>query len=65
MNDIRVIIVNKSEELPDMTCNNFFHGKELFGIVERTSGQSPYMVIAIDSNDEVVGHMLAIVRRRG
>lgn len=65
MNDIRVNIVNRSEELPDMTCNNFFHSKELFGIIERTSGQSPYMVIATDCNNNVIGHLLAIVRRRG
>jgi hypothetical protein len=56
-------IYTTSEELPQMTCNNFFHSLELFHIVEHISGSSPYMVVAFDETNHVVAHMLAIIRR--
>lgn len=48
-----------------MSCENFFHSPELFGIVEKTPGQWPYMAVAIDSEGHVAGHLLALIRRRG
>lgn len=62
---MNVRIISKSEELPQMICNNFFHSQELFQIIEKTPGQSPYMAIATDDNGLIVGHMLAIIRTRG
>jgi len=48
-----------------MQCHNFFHSPELFHMVENTPGQRPYMAVATNEGGEVVGHALAIVRRRG
>ncbi len=65
MNDeLRVSIVTKSEELPDMTCASFFHSTDFFRIIEKTPGQLPYMVV-VRRGDNVVAHMLATLRRRG
>lgn len=65
MSLVSVNIISKSIELPQMTCSNFFHSAELFGIIERSPNQTPYMAVAFNENGEVVAHMLAIVRRRG
>lgn len=64
MMEISVRIISRSSDLPEMTCNNFFHSCELFGIVERTPGQKPFMAVA-ETGGKVIAHMLAIVRRRG
>lgn len=65
MEEITVKIISKSEMLPNMTCSNFFHSIELFGIIERSSRQTPYMAVAYDCKGNVTAHLLAIVRRRG
>ena len=64
MNETKVVIISKSEELPPMQCRNFFHSEELFRVMENTHGQKPYMAIAYDGND-IVAHMLVMLRRRG
>lgn len=61
---INVRIITRSEDLPPMNCQNFFHSPELFRISEKVSGQIPFMVVAED-NGRVVAHMLATLRRRG
>jgi len=65
MNKIEVHIFSKGKQLPQMTCSNFFHSVELFRIIEKTPGQWPYMAIAFDAEGHIVGHLLAIMRRRG
>ena len=65
MQQYHVRLYTTGEELPDMTCHNFFHSTELFHIIEKTPGQKPYMAVATNDNNETVGHILAIVRRRG
>ena len=47
-----------------MDSRNFFHSPELFRICEKTSGQTPYMVVA-EQDGVVVAHLLATLRRRG
>lgn len=64
MNEIKVVIISKSENLPSMQCNKLFHSDEMFKIIEKTPGQKPYMVIAYD-DDKIVAHMLVMLRRRG
>ena len=64
MNNIDVVIVSRSEDLPRMQCRYFFHSPELFRITEKTQGQKPYMVIAYDGS-LVIAHMLILLRRRG
>ncbi len=61
---IEVVIVTKSERLPQLECDNFFHSTDLFRMVEQASGQKPYMVIAFDSGTPVA-HMLVTLNRRG
>ena len=57
-------IITQSEELPQMSCVNFFHSAELFRICEMTSGLSPFMAVA-EEEGRVVAHMLGTLRRRG
>lgn len=61
---IKVRIITRSEELPPMTCSNFFHSPELFRICEMTSGLTPFMAVA-EENGTIVAHMLGTLRRRG
>lgn len=61
----QVRLYTSGEELPTMRCRNFLHSDELFHIIEHTPGQWPIMAVATDEQDQVVGHLLAIVRRRG
>lgn len=64
MNEIKVVIISKSENLPPMQCNKLFHSDEMFKILEKTPGQKPYMVIAYQDGN-IVAHMLVMLRRRG
>lgn len=64
MNEITVVIVTKSKDLPPMRCNKFFHSEALFKMMENTPGQRPYMAIAFDGS-HVAAHLLVMLRRRG
>ena len=57
MNSVSVRIISKSEELPEFTCNNFFHSIELFKILERTPAHTPYMALAVHKDGHVLGHI--------
>jgi len=59
-----VVIISKSEDLPHIVSDNFFHSPELFKIIEQTPGQHPYMAIAMRGG-AIIGHMLVMLRRRG
>lgn len=59
-----VRLYSKNDELPQMSCSNFFHSPELFNIIANSPGQRPYMIVAFDEAEHVVAHMLAFIRRR-
>src|SRR5574344_87915 len=65
MDSVKIKIITRSEEMPQMNCTNFFHSSELFKIMENTSLHKPYMIIAEDNSGHVIGHILAIMRRKG
>lgn len=65
MSQYEVKVITSGQALPDMVCDNFFHSAELFGIVDKTPGQTPYMAVAFDAEGRVAAHLLAIIRRRG
>lgn len=65
MKGVNVVIISKSEELPAMQCRNFFHSTEMFNIIEHTPGQKPYMAVAYNDDDNILGHLLVSLRRRG
>ena len=65
MNDYAVTVVTRGEELPPLPEGNFFHSPELFRLVERSPGNTPYMAIASDRGGRVVGQLLVVTRRRG
>lgn len=64
MTPYRITLYTTGNELPEMHCRSFFHSAELFHIIEKTPGQRPYMAVATDSGGRVVGHVLAVARRR-
>lgn len=65
MKDYHVDIVKRGEQLPELSERNFFHSPELFHILEKVTGCSPYMVVVSDGGGTVHAHLLAILWRRG
>ena len=65
MKDYHVDIVKRGEQLPELSERNFFHSPELFHVLERVTGCSPYMVVVSDGGGTVHAHLLAILWRRG
>ena len=69
---VTVKIYEKAVEVPEMTCEDFFHSTELMAVLEATPRQRPLMVVAFDdaapdgepAEKHVVGHMLVTVRTR-
>lgn len=47
-----------------MNDNNYFHSNEFFMALEKTPGMKPCMAIAITQDQQVVGHMLAVIVTR-
>ena len=64
MDDIRVRIIEQSQELPPLDDGNFFHSSQLFELVAQTPRQKPYMAVAETADGRVVGQLLGIVRYR-
>lgn len=65
MQDVTIHIISRSEELPELDGNNFFHSPLLFRMAEQTPGLTPFMVVTRDKDDTPIAHMLAMLRRRG
>ncbi|MDD6378738.1 MAG: GNAT family N-acetyltransferase [Prevotella sp.] len=65
MKDYHVDIMKRGEQLPELSERNFFHSPELFHVLERVTGCSPYMVVVSDGGGTVHAHLLAILWRRG
>lgn len=61
MKDYHVDIVKRGEQLPELSERNFFHSPELFHVLERVTGCSPYMVVVSDGGGTVHAHLLAIL----
>lgn len=64
MSELHVHIFSKGDQLPAMTCRNFFHSGELFHICEQTPRMRPYMVAVLRDDGIVQCHLLAILRYR-
>ena len=60
-----ITIIRHSADMPALVCRNFFHSTSLFRIIEKTPGQTPYMLVATGPDHQVAGHMLVVLRRRG
>lgn len=58
-----VEIYGKLEEMPHLLKGDFFHSLELFQILEKTPGITPFMAVATQEN-KVVGQMLVILYHR-
>ena len=58
-----VEIYGKLEEMPHLLEGDFFHSLELFQILEKTPGITPFMAVATQEN-KVVGQMLVILYHR-
>ena len=63
MEGITIEIIRKSELLPPLNEENFFHSAELFRITEQVPGSSPFMAVAM-KDGRPIAHLLAVVRRR-
>lgn len=63
--NINIRIISKSEELPQMECQNFFHSTDMFKIIEQTPHHHPYMIIASRADGSIAAHMFACIRQRG
>lgn len=65
MKQLTINIYKHSKDLPEMEYLNYFHSKKLFQSYEKSVGYTPYMVCIETSNNEILCHMLGVVRRRG
>ena len=59
---IRLVTYEHSEALPNLPGKNVFHSVSLFRILERTSGFSPFMLVAFNG-DRPIGKLLCVVRK--
>lgn len=59
---IRLVTYEHSEALPKLPDYNVFHSVSLFRILERTSGYSPFMLVAFDG-EKPIAKMLCIIRK--
>ena len=59
--EVSIRLITHTQDLPDLKSKSFFHSVEFFQIVEKTPMQKPCMVIAIDGQGRIVGHLLAII----
>lgn len=61
---MRTELVLHSDLLPELSDEKFFHSVEMFRMLEASPGMSPVMVI-VRSEEGIVAHLLAALRRRG
>ena len=65
MSQLTIKIYGNNDILPSgLSEENIFHSPSLFKLIGKTSRMSPYMVVAIDSENHVVAQLLAHVRFR-
>ena len=60
---MRTRIYEHVVELPDFPCRKYFHSRQLMQIYEDAQRQKPYMVVVSDDDEQVVAHLLAVVRQ--
>lgn len=65
MADYQVETITRSEDLPELSSEDFFHSPEHFWILEQSRDASPYMIVVRDAEGNVLSHLLAMLRRRG
>jgi len=65
MNEPIVNIITRQDALPaKLDDADFFHSRQLFGIVKLTPRQKPYMAVVQSADGKMMAHMLGIVRYR-
>lgn len=64
MNEPNIRIIERKEELPALSTENFFHSSQLFEVARQTPRQKPYMVLAETADGQHLAHLLALVRYR-
>ena len=61
---MKVTIYQHTDLLPALNKGNFFHSRELMMLCEHTPRLKPYMAVVSDDDNNVVAHLLAIMRIR-
>jgi len=64
VNEPNIRIIERKEELPALSTENFFHSSQLFEVARQTPRQKPYMVLAETADGQHLAHLLALVRYR-
>ena len=57
-------IYTAGDELPAMSCRNYFHSAALFDLCTKASRQRPYMVVVQAPDGHIVAHLLCMLRFR-
>lgn len=62
MNAVKVTIYEHASVMPTLPVKDYFHSPELMLLCEQTPRHKPYMAVAEDTDGQIVGHLLCIVR---
>ncbi len=65
MATVQIKIYTHPDEIPPLEGSSFFHGKDLFCMHYGSPGSTPYMFVATDEKGIWLGHLLAVLHRRG
>lgn len=65
MESAQIATYTHLEDIPAIEDTSFFHGKELFSMLDDTPGCTPYLFVATDADGRWLGHLLATLYRRG
>ena len=60
---MRIEIFTRSGELPELIEGSAIHSAHMFKVLEKSKGCKPYMLVAYDSNNNEIGHLLIAKRR--
>ena len=61
---MRIDIFTKSDQLPELIDGSVLHSAMMFRSYEDCKGCKPYMFVAYDDENNEMGHILVIKRRK-
>lgn len=60
---MRIEIFTRCSQLPELIEGSATHSAHMFGVLEKSNGCKPYMLVAYDEEGKEIGHLLIAKRR--